>query len=77
LTQAARRQHTNSDPDLGDLQRQALLVRANSTHLKTIDEMLNPALLAPDRRQQISAWLAQANSPEEILKMPTGSVAGG
>lgn len=39
--------------------------------MKTIDEMLNLALLTPDQHQQISAWIAQADSPEEILKMPT------
>ncbi|WP_066266348.1 hypothetical protein [Hydrogenophaga palleronii] len=38
--------------------------------MKTIDEMLNLALLTPDQHQQISAWIAQAESPDEILKMP-------
>jgi hypothetical protein len=38
--------------------------------MKTIDEMLNLALLTPDQHRQISAWIAQANSPEEILRMP-------
>ena len=38
--------------------------------MKTIDEMLNLALLTPDQYQQISAWIAQADSPDEILKMP-------
>ncbi len=38
--------------------------------MKTIDEMLNLALLTPDEHQQISRWIAQADSPEEILKMP-------
>ncbi|MBS3996794.1 MAG: hypothetical protein KGZ67_05570 [Hydrogenophaga sp.] len=40
--------------------------------MKTIDEMLNLALLTPDQHHQISAWIAQADSPEEILKMPKG-----
>jgi hypothetical protein len=40
------------------------------TTMKTIDEMLNLALLTPDQHQQISRWIAQANSPDEILKMP-------
>jgi hypothetical protein len=40
--------------------------------MKTIDEMLNLALLTPDQHQQISAWIAQADSPEEILQMPKG-----
>jgi hypothetical protein len=38
--------------------------------MKTIDEMLNLALLSADQHQQISAWIAQASSPEDILKMP-------
>jgi hypothetical protein len=38
--------------------------------MKTIDEMLYLALLTPDQHCQISVWIAQANSPEEILKMP-------
>ena len=39
--------------------------------MKTIDEMLHLALLTPDQHQQVSAWIAQADSPEDILKMPT------
>ena len=38
--------------------------------MKTIDEMLHLALLTPDQHSQISAWVAQANTPDEILKMP-------
>jgi hypothetical protein len=38
--------------------------------MKTIDEMLHLALLTPDEHQQISTWIAQAESPDEILKMP-------
>jgi hypothetical protein len=38
--------------------------------MKTIDEMLNLALLTPDQHQQISEWIARADSPDEILKMP-------
>lgn len=38
--------------------------------MKTIDEMLHLALLTPDQHQQIGAWIAQADSPEAILKMP-------
>lgn len=38
--------------------------------MKTIDEMLNLALLTPDEHRQISQWIAQARSPDEILKMP-------
>lgn len=38
--------------------------------MKTIDEMLHLGLLNFDQHHQISAWIAQADSPEEILKMP-------
>jgi len=38
--------------------------------MKTIDEMLNLGLLTSDQHHQISAWIQQADSPEEILKMP-------
>ena len=38
--------------------------------MKTIDEMLHLELLTSDQHQKISAWIAQADSPEEILKMP-------
>ena len=39
--------------------------------MKTIDEMLNLALLTTDQHQQICEWIARADSPDEILKMPT------
>ena len=39
--------------------------------MRTIDEMLHLALLTPDQHSQISDWIAQADSPEEILQMPT------
>jgi hypothetical protein len=38
--------------------------------MRTIDEMLHLALLTPDQHREISAWIAQADSPDEILKMP-------
>lgn len=38
--------------------------------MKTIDEMLSLALLTPDQHHQISAWIAQADTPDDILKMP-------
>jgi glutaredoxin 2 len=38
--------------------------------MKLIDEMLNLALLTAEQHQQISAWMAHSNSPEDILKMP-------
>lgn len=38
--------------------------------MKTIDEMLSLELLTPDQHRQISAWIAQADTPDEILQMP-------
>ena len=38
--------------------------------MKTIDEMLHLDLLTPEQHAQIGAWIAQAGSAEEILKMP-------
>lgn len=38
--------------------------------MKTIDEMLHLSLLTPDQHRDISTWIAQANSPDDILKMP-------
>ena len=38
--------------------------------MKTIDEMLNLDLLTPDQHHEISAWIAHADSPEEIMRMP-------
>lgn len=38
--------------------------------MKTIDEMLHLALLTPDQHHQISTWIEQSDSPEDILKMP-------
>ena len=38
--------------------------------MKTIDEMLNLDLLTPEQHRQIGDWIARANSPEDILKMP-------
>lgn len=40
------------------------------TKMKTIDEMLHLDLLTPEQHVQIGAWIAQAGSPDEILKMP-------
>ena len=39
--------------------------------MKTIDEMLHLDLLTPAQHHDISAWIAQARTPEEILQMPT------
>lgn len=38
--------------------------------MKTIDEMLHLDLLTSEQHGQIGAWIAQAASPDEILKMP-------
>lgn len=38
--------------------------------MKTIDEMLSLELLTPDQHRQISAWIAQAGTPDDILQMP-------
>lgn len=38
--------------------------------MKIIDEMLNLELLTSDQHRQIGDWIARADSPEEILKMP-------
>lgn len=38
--------------------------------MKIIDEMLHLDLLTPEQHRQIGAWIAHAESPEEILKMP-------
>lgn len=38
--------------------------------MKTIDEMLHLDLLTTEQHFQIGAWIAQAGSPDEILKMP-------
>ncbi len=38
--------------------------------MKTIDEMLHLDLLTFEQHTQIEAWIAQAESPEEILRMP-------
>ena len=38
--------------------------------MKTIDEMLHLDLLTSEQHVQIGAWIAQAASPDEILKMP-------
>ena len=39
--------------------------------MKTIDEMLHLELLTADQHHQICAWIAQADTPDEILKMPS------
>jgi hypothetical protein len=38
--------------------------------MKTIDEMLNLDLLTREQHNDIEAWIAHADSPEDILKMP-------
>ena len=49
---------------------QCLRPQPSKAPMKTIDEMLHLALLTFDQHQQISAWIAHADSPEDILKMP-------
>ncbi|MEG0003388.1 MAG: hypothetical protein RR720_02440 [Comamonas sp.] len=39
--------------------------------MKTIDEMLHLDLLTPEQHHEIGAWIAQADTPEQILKMPS------
>lgn len=38
--------------------------------MKTIDEMLNLDLLTREQHRDIGAWIARADSAEDILKMP-------
>ena len=38
--------------------------------MRTIDEMLHLALLTPEQHHQISTWIAQSDSPDDILQMP-------
>lgn len=45
-------------------------VVGDTVAMKTIDEMLNLELLTPEQHHQIDAWIAQADSPEDILRMP-------
>jgi hypothetical protein len=39
--------------------------------MKTIDEMLHLELLTPDQHGQIRDWIAQSDTPDDILKMPS------
>ena len=38
--------------------------------MNTLDEMLHLELLTPEQHQKIGAWIAQADTPEAILRMP-------
>jgi len=38
--------------------------------MKIIDEMLHLSLLTAAQHQEISAWIARADTPDEILRMP-------
>lgn len=38
--------------------------------MKTIDEMLHLDLITAEQHGEISAWVAQARTPEAILEMP-------
>ena len=39
--------------------------------MKTIEEMLHLDQLTPEQHHEIDAWIAHADSPEQILKMPS------
>ena len=38
--------------------------------VKTIDEMLNLDLITLEQHQEIDAWIARSDTPEDILAMP-------
>lgn len=38
--------------------------------MQTLDEMLSRSLLTAHQHAEISAWIAQARTPEAILDMP-------
>ncbi|HEX5683413.1 MAG TPA: hypothetical protein VFY73_05195 [Ideonella sp.] len=38
--------------------------------MQTLDEMLGRSLLTPAQHAEISAWIAQAKTPEAIMQMP-------
>lgn len=38
--------------------------------MDTLDEMLDRKLLTPQQHADISAWVAQAVTPERIMQMP-------
>ena len=38
--------------------------------MKTLDEMLSLNLLSTVQHAQIAAWIAQARTPERIMRMP-------
>jgi hypothetical protein len=38
--------------------------------MQTLDEMLSRRLLTQGQHSEISAWVAQAKTPEAILQMP-------
>lgn len=44
--------------------------KAPADPMKTIDEMLHLDLLTREQHREINAWIARAESPEEILNMP-------
>jgi hypothetical protein len=51
------------------LEQKAAPTRQNGP-MNTIDEMATLHLLSPDQHAEISAWITQARTPEEIMKMP-------
>jgi hypothetical protein len=38
--------------------------------MQTLDDMLNLHLLTADQHAEIGAWVAQARTPDAIMKMP-------
>jgi hypothetical protein len=38
--------------------------------MQTLDDMLHRKLLSPAQHADIGAWIAQAKTPEAILRMP-------
>ena len=38
--------------------------------MQTLDDMLHRKLLTPTQHADIGAWIAQAKTPEAILRMP-------
>lgn len=44
--------------------------RLKEAAVKTIDEMLNLDLITLEQHQEIDAWIARSDTPEDILAMP-------
>ena len=59
-------------PELGQLMSRVQSVMVSMGHYmhSVIDEMLNLSLLTFEQHRQISSWIAQADTPDDILRMP-------